>query len=636
MLEKYEVFQKNMRKVKLPSSWGSPDSNLERIEKGIEKKMKEVSHSESEDLGFWYFNSHDVDHIKRVIGFLYELMNNKKFLIEDHEQYILYLAAYGHDLGMTDWDLPLKEAYEKVLKKKINTQESRKLHGPAGADILDEILAPFITERSVRHVIEEIASYHSGNVDKKEDYFIDGKRIRRNLLIALLRIADLMDADEKRLPGKEIIGKCIALASTCPNPIRSQFEHYMRRNIVLSCKWDNKGIELQLQREFQNFDITSPVFSKGEAVTVSGKEAFLGLLKEFTKEFGLPQKFEELTERYQDLDWNQLITMSNKGISNKLLSKGQKISWRVRFIGNPERVTPVIARWTQKAEGYRQRFDENPHPIEQICKKTSKSELPCIAGRKKEIELFSKQLNNPNIKVEMFWIYGPPGIGKTELKDEFCCIAEAERFQKKKGVLGKWGINTVLQEMFGITQGVSHLSKPEKPENIEEYITLTGVINKLSMDDTDTIIAIDINEDFNDYEDLRRYIKYLVDEMQGLKNRTFLIIATQKEPFPQLPTNSKIKLEGLSSEEIKELIEIKGLDKRLLDYVELLQRLTDGNPGKIIVRCKSIDTQAHLQGEKLSNLIEDIYKDWFRKLSPEEQKTLIISSIVTEATGSSP
>jgi len=66
--------------LNLPPSWGNPIVDLPRIEKAIDRKMASVvAPREFPDLGFWYYNKHDTDHIKRVIGYLCEVLEERRY-----------------------------------------------------------------------------------------------------------------------------------------------------------------------------------------------------------------------------------------------------------------------------------------------------------------------------------------------------------------------------------------------------------------------------------------------------------------------------------------------------------------------------------------------------------------------------
>ena len=395
-----EGWKESFEKFNLPSSWGSPKADLWRIEKEIDEKMANViAPREFPDLGFWYYNRHDIDHIKRVIGYLYEILKTRKIKLRPHEQYLLYLAAYGHDLGMTIWNDSLKEAYERALGRKMDTFLMRKTHGVASGNIIEDILKPYIKNPEALGVIREIVSYHCGEIENIEDLtkerIIDGKKIRIGLLIALLRIADTMDAGEQRLPDEEIIATSLALSSTC-EPFQGQFEHYMRRKIIESCHYEKEGIVLRVRRRFCNFEVKSPAGKKGKSICVTGKDAFLGVLEEFGKELGSPENLDELEEKFPDLAWDKLEDVWKKQTSNRLLEKYKlKIPWIVDFFGHPYGAIPV--NWESKAEKKRKGYDKDPHPIEELLAKIGIIKPPI-----KSLMLIKEALAAQDIKPDPF------------------------------------------------------------------------------------------------------------------------------------------------------------------------------------------------------------------------------------------
>lgn len=349
----------------VPSSWKTLCICLDKIEEKIEKKLEEVLAPRlgSNNLGFWYFNRHNFKHIKRTIGFLWELqefLKTKQVELTPCELYTLYFAALFHDIGMSVWNLELIEAYENVFGE-INRKKIRKFHGPAGTSILEEILKHYIP-KFLLVVIGEIASYHSGEVScniNESVINIDGEKIRRDMLIALLRIADTMDAGEERLPSDEIIAQAIALASTHPKLFRTQFEHYMRRDLVLSCVCNKEGIILSVRREFSNSKITRLKRVKEGSVTITGKRVFLGLLKEFAKELGLPKNYNDLKNKYPDLEWSDLEKTAKIKASNQLLKKqiGLEIPWKVELRGNDKGIISKWLKWEKMAKNLKKYFD---------------------------------------------------------------------------------------------------------------------------------------------------------------------------------------------------------------------------------------------------------------------------------------
>ena len=392
--ENFREFRDKVMDLNLPPSWGNSKVDLSRIENEINEKMANViAPREFPDLGFWYYNKHDRDHIKRVINYLWEILKKKKIKLRDPEYYLLYIAAYGHDLGMTIWDDSLKKAYERALGRKMDTSLMRKAHGVASGNIIEDILKPYIKNPEVLGVIREIVGYHCGEIENIEDLtkerIIDGKKIRIGLLIALLRIADTMDADEQRLPDEEIIATSLALSSTC-EPFQGQFEHYMRRKIIESCHYEKEGIVLRVRWGFRNFVVKSPKGKKGKSITITGKDVFLGVLGEFGKELGPP-------ENLNNLDWNKLEDVYKKQVSNKLLNQyRQEIPWRVEFSGHPDDVISV--EWELKAKEKRKSYDEEkPHPIEELLVKWGLIEPPI-----KSLMLIKEALAAQDIKPDPF------------------------------------------------------------------------------------------------------------------------------------------------------------------------------------------------------------------------------------------
>lgn len=358
-------FQKEIQKAKLPKGWDVARNAIEIIEERVREQMDYfAAHLRSDDGGFWYFNRHDNRHIKRVIGFIYDVIQNGSISLSSVEKFIIYLAAYGHDLGMTPWNLNLKEAYEKALGRPINIKATREKHMVASGYILEDILRDYIRVKRKFSLVSEIASYHEGDVDLNGGKEVDG--VRRNLLIALLRIGDRLDAGEERLPLSDIMAQCLALASTHPDPFAHQLEHYMRRYLVagVKCKKAERRITIEIERAFENWQLESPVIAKGKKRISSGRKAFVGVLQEFARELGLPANFDQLTRDFPDLNFNEVEKKAKDQIANKLLNQyGLEFSWEIKpRRGHREKL--FAPRWIGDATGHRARFDEEPDPIE--------------------------------------------------------------------------------------------------------------------------------------------------------------------------------------------------------------------------------------------------------------------------------
>ncbi|CAD7781908.1 hypothetical protein DMNBHIDG_02840 [Candidatus Methanoperedenaceae archaeon GB37] len=291
---------------------------------------------------------------------------------------------------------------------------------------------PYIKNPEALGVIREIVSYHCGEIENIEDLtkerIIDGKKIRIGLLIALLRIADTMDAGEQRLPDEEIIATSLALSSTC-EPFQGQFEHYMRRKIIESCHYEKEGIVLRVRRRFGNFEVKSPAGERGKSICVTGKDAFLGVLEEFGKELGSPENLDELKKQFSDLAWDKLEDVWKKQTSNRFLEKyNLKIPWIVNFSGHPYGAIPV--NWESKAEKKRKGYDKDPHPIEELLAKIGIIKPPI-----KSLMLIKEALaaldieSNPFRPGRLFW----PDLERLSRRDEIDKIREC--FAKDNVVL---------------------------------------------------------------------------------------------------------------------------------------------------------------------------------------------------------
>jgi hypothetical protein len=371
-----DMQQKVHNAKEVPAGWGNRSFGIEMIEDFINKEMESfAAPTDDDDLGFWYFNAHDQQHIKRVIGFIFQLIERKKIEIQDYQLYLLYIAAYGHDLGMAFWSSDLRESYEKILGYRLDTGKRRGLHNRAGAYKLEDILVPYITNPTVRATIEQIVDSHSGDLGNVIDTAeIDREPINLSLLIALLRIADIMDAGVERLPSVDIVAKCLALASTCPKPFLNQCEHYLRRHITLECEVQSGGmIVLKIRNDFDKLSIETPCFGKGEKQSVQGTDAFLGVIGEFVQHLGEPINYQDVKAEYNDLNWASITKFAKNPISKSLLGKsGIEIPWRIEKTG--PRMPVIPPQWTNEGEKCRKRFDNQPPPIEIQIEKSVKRE----------------------------------------------------------------------------------------------------------------------------------------------------------------------------------------------------------------------------------------------------------------------
>ncbi len=202
-----------------------------------------------------------------------------------------------------------------------------------------------------------------------------------------------MDANEERLPDEEIIFTSLALASTIP-VFRNQVQYYLRRKITVDCKCNKKGvIGLKVRRDFKNYKVSSPPGKRGRSQTVSGKEAFLGVLEEFGKELGPHGNLKELKEDYHDLPWEDLEETWENPTSGRLFELyGIKIRWQITLIESEDDSIRELKMWERNAETKRAKFDKHPHPVE-ILWREKKEDIILKEIEKKYLDRLLKKVD---------------------------------------------------------------------------------------------------------------------------------------------------------------------------------------------------------------------------------------------------
>lgn len=150
-----------------------------------------------------YYTDHTVKHSDRVIKYLYGLIskhqtvNNDNFL-SNYEIYILLSAAYLHDIGM------------QIIKEETNLEKLREIHNEVTYTyILNSIDGSkeypdmgLIHDPTLTKYVAEVARAHRrvnihNNCSEQSTY--QGDIIRPRVLGALLRLADALDIDRRRI-----------------------------------------------------------------------------------------------------------------------------------------------------------------------------------------------------------------------------------------------------------------------------------------------------------------------------------------------------------------------------------------------------------------------------------------------------
>ena len=214
-IESKQIIGKREKRDKAPDS---PEI-LENIRNETSKKSAENvqrycqklldAFQGSDDIYFRFFTNHASLHSQTILKRLKELLFDVK-LKNDYEYYLLYAAAYAHDIGM----LPQKTngEFEDYTKQEV-VEKARKEHSVRSAEHIKRNWREMgILEKTHSVHLAEICKAHSSKVDitkipERAECVIDGEKveIRWRFLAALIRLADALDADYNRIPPEFII-----------------------------------------------------------------------------------------------------------------------------------------------------------------------------------------------------------------------------------------------------------------------------------------------------------------------------------------------------------------------------------------------------------------------------------------------
>ena len=188
----------------------------------------------SDDIYFRFFTNHASLHSQTILKILKELLFDLN-LKNDYEYYLLYTAAYAHDIGM----LPQKTngEYDDYTKQEV-VEKARKEHSVRSAEHIKRNWREMgILERTHSVHLAEICKAHSSKVDinkipESAECVIDGEKveIRWRFLAALIRLADALDADYNRIPP-EFITKDVKLSE---KTVREYLKHESVQKVTVS------------------------------------------------------------------------------------------------------------------------------------------------------------------------------------------------------------------------------------------------------------------------------------------------------------------------------------------------------------------------------------------------------------------
>lgn len=190
----------------------------------------------SDDIHFRFFTNHASLHSQTILKILKELLFDVK-LKNNYEYYLLYTAAYAHDIGM----LPQKTngEYEDYTKQEV-VEEARKEHSVRSAEHIKRNWREMgILEKTHSVHLADICKAHSSKVDiniipERAECVIDGEKveIRWKFLAALIRLADALDADHNRIPPEFIIKD----AKLSEKTVREYLKHESVQKVTVSHK----------------------------------------------------------------------------------------------------------------------------------------------------------------------------------------------------------------------------------------------------------------------------------------------------------------------------------------------------------------------------------------------------------------
>lgn len=166
-----------------------------------------------------HYTRHGIDHSERIIDALGSLLIDYPSLLNDYECFVLISAAYLHDIGMqspTHAGLPLKIEYSLDEMNKI-----RENHNISSAKMIEESVSGKLKItfglgecKEFAKSIAIISKYHRNiDINQLKDSSIAGKEIKLPLLASLLRLADELDSDYRRVNMKKLMIKDIPMES---------------------------------------------------------------------------------------------------------------------------------------------------------------------------------------------------------------------------------------------------------------------------------------------------------------------------------------------------------------------------------------------------------------------------------------
>ncbi len=224
------------------------NENLKKSAENVQRYCQKLLDAfyASDDIYFRFFTNHASLHSQTILKILKELLLDLN-LKNDYEYYLLYTAAYAHDIGM----LPQKTngEYDDYTKQEV-VEKARKEHSIRSAEHIEKNWREMgILEKTHSVHLAEICKAHSSKVDinnipERAECVIDGEKVEIlwKFLAALIRLADALDADHNRIPPEFII-KDVKLSE---KTVKEYLKHECVQKVTVSHRDRKIYVELLL------------------------------------------------------------------------------------------------------------------------------------------------------------------------------------------------------------------------------------------------------------------------------------------------------------------------------------------------------------------------------------------------------
>ncbi|MGC1120642.1 MAG: tetratricopeptide repeat protein, partial [Candidatus Methanofastidiosia archaeon] len=198
-----------------------------------------------------HYTNHGTDHSRRITKALGNLLEDFPDPLNKYERFILLASVYLHDIGMQS---PRHAGLPKKIEYTFEEMERiRKVHNESSAQMIKESIASgsglslgLENCRGYAKYIAKVSKYHRIlDLSKLDDTAIGGEPVRLQLLAALLRLGDALDADYQRVNMDYLLLREI--------PVESKY-HWWCHHYVQSVLIQKGHIELyfRIPEEYKN------------------------------------------------------------------------------------------------------------------------------------------------------------------------------------------------------------------------------------------------------------------------------------------------------------------------------------------------------------------------------------------------